>query len=173
MQVRFLIESYAVISPIRSHWSSEKTLLYSMENTSLLERFNALIPNTLMDTLGMRYVAVDPEEGMLRMSMAVGTPVHQPMGLLHGGASAALAESTGSASSALLLDDPQDYNILGTHLDCHHLRSVESGTIYATARIIHQGKSTHLWEIKITDEQEQLIAHCHLTNRIIPKRKSF
>lgn len=143
-----------------------------MENTHLLERFNALIPNTLMETLGMRYVAVDPDEGMLRMSMQVGAAVHQPLGLLHGGASAALAESTGSASSALLLEDPQLYHILGTHLNCHHLRSVESGTIYATARIVHQGKSSHLWEIKITNEQEQLVSHCHLTNRIIPKRKS-
>lgn len=143
-----------------------------MNQTALLERFNALIPDTLMETLGMRYVAVDPQRGMLRMSMEVDKKVHQPMGFLHGGASAALAESTGSASSALLLEEPGKYSILGTHLNCHHLRSVESGTIYATALIIHQGNSTHLWEIKITDEQEQLISHCHLTNRIIPKRGS-
>ncbi|MDR9374473.1 MAG: PaaI family thioesterase [Schleiferiaceae bacterium] len=136
---------------------------------SLLERFNALIPGTLMETLQMRYVGVDPEAPMLQMAMPVGPAVHQPAGLLHGGVSAALAESVGSAASALLLSDPDQYHILGTHLQCHHLRSAREGTITATARCVHGGRTSHLWEIKVCDEQDKLLSHCHLTNRIIPK----
>jgi uncharacterized protein (TIGR00369 family) len=135
----------------------------------LLERFNALLPGTLMETLQMRFVAVDPEAPLLQMAMPVGPAVHQPAGLLHGGVSAALAESVGSAASALLLPDPEQYHILGTHLQCHHLRSAREGTITATARCVHGGRTSHLWEIKVGDEQDKLLSHCHLTNRIIPK----
>lgn len=136
---------------------------------SLLKRFNALLPHTLMETLQMRYVGVDPQQPMLQMAMPVGPAVHQPAGLLHGGVSAALAESTGSAASALLLSDPDQYHILGTHLQCHHLRSAREGTITATAHCVHSGRTSHLWEIKVCDEQDKLLSHCHLTNRIIPK----
>jgi uncharacterized protein (TIGR00369 family) len=122
-----------------------------------------------METLQMRYVGVDPEAPMLQMAMPVGPAVHQPAGLLHGGVSAALAESVGSAASALLLSDPDQYHILGTHLQCHHLRSAREGTITATARCVHGGRTSHLWEIKVCDEQDKLLSHCHLTNRIIPK----
>lgn len=141
-----------------------------MSKEEILSRLNAVIPNTLMETLEMRFIDVDVEKGQVKMSMPVNSRVHQPMGLLHGGASAALAESIGSASS-LLFADPEKYNVLGIELSCNHLKSKKAGTIYATANIIHKGRTTHLWEIRITDEEDKLISHCKLTNLIIERKK--
>lgn len=136
----------------------------------LLARFNAIRSGTLMETLDMEYVDVDPEAGSLKIKMPVGPKVHQPAGFLHGGASAALAESVGSASGMLYVD-PQQYNVLGISLSCNHLRSLKAGWVYGTARIIHKGRTTHLWEIEIRDEQERLISHCKLTNMIVAKER--
>lgn len=141
-----------------------------MSKEELLARFNNINKNTLMETLEMRFIDVDKEKGMLKISMPVNPRVHQPAGLLHGGASAALAESVGSASSVLYVD-PDKYNVLGIQLSCNHIRSKREGTIYGTAQIIHKGRSTHLWEIKITDEEDRLISHCKLTNMIVPKKQ--
>ena len=126
--------------------------------------------DTLMETLGIEYIDVDSESGMLKASMPVSSKVHQPMGLLHGGASAALAESVGSAASCLFAD-PREYAILGIELSCNHIRSVKEGLIIGTGRIIHKGRSTHLWEIEITNESGKLISHCKLTNMIMPLKK--
>lgn len=140
-----------------------------LSNKDILRQLNAIRPGTLMQTLDMEYVQVNPEEGSLTIKMPVGPKVHQPAGLLHGGASAALAESVGSASSVLYVD-PEKYNVLGISLSCNHLRSLSEGWIFGTARIIHKGRSTHLWEIEIKDELDRLISHCKLTNMIVPKR---
>ncbi len=136
----------------------------------MLAAFNANSKNTLMETLGIQYIDVDAEQGWLKVSMPVGPKVHQPMGLLHGGASAALAESVGSASSVLFID-PKKFAVLGIELSCNHIRSKKEGMIYGVARIIHKGRSTHLWEIRIEDEEGKLISHCKLTNMIVPLKK--
>lgn len=138
-----------------------------MTKEAMLEAFNAMTANTLMETLEIKYIDVDAEAGMLKVSMPVTPRVHQPAGLLHGGASAVIAESVGSASSVLYAD-PEKYAVLGIQLSCNHLRSKRAGMVYGTARIIHKGRSTHLWEIEITDEEERLISHCKLTNMIVP-----
>lgn len=141
-----------------------------MTKEEILSQLNAQAKNGLMETLEMQYIDVDAEAGWLVMSMPVTPRVHQPMGLLHGGASAALAESVGSASSLLYIDH-EKYAVLGIELSCNHLKGKKQGTVYAKAQILHKGRTTHLWEIRITDEKDQLISHCKLTNLIIPHQR--
>lgn len=141
-----------------------------MTKEEILHEFNKFCKNTLMETLEMEFVDVDKEAGIVKMTMPVNSRVHQPMGLLHGGASAALAESLGSASS-LLYADPKEFAVLGIEISCNHLRSKRDGVITGTANIIHKGRSTHLWEIVIRDEAQRIISHCKLTNMIVPHKK--
>ncbi|MFL9843642.1 PaaI family thioesterase [Flavobacterium rhizosphaerae] len=133
-----------------------------------LKMCNAFCRNTLMDTLEI--VFTDAGEGFLEAQMPVNQRVHQPMGLLHGGATVALAESVGSAAS-LLFVNPQLYEVRGIEISANHLRSKREGIVTGTARIIHQGRSLHLWEIRITDEQGRLISLCKLTNMVLPNKK--
>lgn len=140
-----------------------------MKNDEILDRFNAMCKNTLMETLKMKFTFVDAEAGVVKMTMPVTPKVHQPMGLLHGGASAALAESIGSASSLLYID-PEKYAVVGIEISCNHIKGKTEGMVTATANILHKGRSTHLWEIVIRDEQERMISHCKLTNMVVKKK---
>ena len=133
------------------------------ETLKLLERF---IPNTLMETLNIKYT--DVGEDFLVATMPVNPSVHQPMGLLHGGASVALAESVGSTASHLFVDNDK-YEVRGIEISANHIRSKRDGLITATARILHKGKKTHLWEIRIEDEDNRLISLCKLTNIVLEK----
>lgn len=123
-----------------------------------------------METLEIKYTDVSLDPPMLKATMPVNPRVHQPAGLLHGGATAALAESLGSASSFMLIDR-EKFSVVGIELSCNHVRSKTDGVVEATATVIHQGRSTHLWEIEVKDEAGKLISHCKLTNMVIPKRK--
>ena len=123
--------------------------------------------NTLMETLEIEYI--DAGEDYLVAKMPVNSRVHQPMGLLHGGATVALAESVGSAASIMFMN-PEKQEVRGIEISANHLRSKREGMVYATAKIIHQGRSIHLWEIKIVDENDRLISICKLTNMILPKK---
>lgn len=122
--------------------------------------------NTLMETLDIEFI--DVGEDFLTAKMPVNPKVHQPMALLHGGASVALAESVGSAASLLFIDMSKK-EVRGIEISANHLKSKKEGTVFATAKIIHRGKTIHLWEIKITDEENKLISLCKLTNIILPK----
>jgi uncharacterized protein (TIGR00369 family) len=86
--------------------------------------------------------------------------------LLHGGASVALAESVGSAASMLFVN-PEESEIRGIEISANHLRTKKEGIVFGTAKIIHKGRSLHLWEIKITDEEGKLISLCKLTNMVL------
>lgn len=119
-----------------------------------------------METLEIEYV--DAGEGFLQATMPVNPRIHQPMGLLHGGASAALAESVGSAASIMFVD-PSREEVRGIELSANHLRSKTEGIVTGTARIVHKGRTLHLWEIRITDEEDRLISLCRLTNIILKK----
>ena len=134
----------------------------------ILKMCNEVSKNTLMQTLNIEYI--DAGEDFLVAKMPVNATVHQPMGLLHGGASVALAESVGSAASMLFIDIEKE-EVRGIEISANHLRSKRNGTVFATARMIYKGKSIHLWEIKITDEEDILISLCKLTNMILPKKK--
>ena len=137
------------------------------EKDQILEFLNErIVPGNMLETLRIRFT--DVGENMLRAEMPVDSRVHQPLGLLHGGASAALAESVGSTASYLFIDANRQ-EARGIDLQINHLRSVRDGKVTATARLIHKGRSIHLWEIRITDEQERLVAYAKLTNMILDK----
>ncbi len=134
----------------------------------ILESCAKYSKNTLMETLSIEYI--DVGEGFLKAKMPVNSKVHQPMGLLHGGASVALAESVGSAAS-MLFSNPETDEIRGIEISANHLKSKREGEVFATAKIVHKGKTLHLWEIKIEDEEGNLISLCKLTNIVMPKQK--
>jgi 1,4-dihydroxy-2-naphthoyl-CoA hydrolase len=140
----------------------------TFDKAKVLQLCNTMCQNTLMQTL--QIVFIDAGENFLVATMPVNATVHQPMGLLHGGASVALAESVGSAAS-MLFSNPETQEIRGIEISANHLKSKREGVVTAIARIIHRGKSIHLWEIKIVDETENLISICKLTNMVLPKRK--
>ena len=125
--------------------------------------------NTLMQTLEIEYI--DAGADFLTAKMPVNSKVHQPMGLLHGGASVALAESVGSAASYFFIN-PKEQEVRGIEISANHLKSIREGWVFATAKIIHKGKTVHLWEIKITDEDENLVSLCKLTNLVLDIKKS-
>lgn len=133
---------------------------------SILTRLNATNVDTLMSHLGIEYTAVG--EGFLEASMPVTSSHHQPMGILHGGASAALAESVGSAASALQLDLDRQFAV-GMALDINHLKSLRGGRVTARAEAIHLGRSTHLWDIRLRDERDRTIAVSRLSMMVIDR----
>lgn len=137
------------------------------DKEKVLQLCNDWIKNTLMETLEIEYIDAGPD--FLKAKMPVNSRVHQPMGLLHGGASVALAESVGSAASIMFVN-PEKQEVRGIEISANHLKAKREGTIYATATIIHQGRSIHLWEIKITDEQDNLVCLCKLTNMVLPRK---
>jgi 1,4-dihydroxy-2-naphthoyl-CoA hydrolase len=139
------------------------------DKNTVLANCNEFSKNTLMQTLEIEFI--DAGEDFLKAKMPVNSKVHQPMGLLHGGATVALAESVGSAASMLFINS-QEYEIRGIEISANHLKSKKEGVIFGTARIIHKGRSIHLWEIKITDEEDNLISLCKLTNMILPRKKT-
>lgn len=140
----------------------------TMDKDKMLEYCNQFSKNTLMETLKIEFI--DAGEGFLVAKMPVNSLVHQPMGLLHGGASVALAESVGSAASHFFIND-KNQEVRGIEISANHLRSIREGVVFGTARIIHKGRSLHLWEIKITDEEGNLISLCKLTNMVLTKEK--
>lgn len=140
----------------------------AFDKTKILENCSKWSQNTLMQTLEIEYI--DAGEDFLTAKMPVNSRVHQPMGLLHGGASVALAESVGSAASIMFIN-PDIEEVRGIEISANHLKSKREGTVYGTARIIHKGRMLHLWEIKITDEEGNLISLCKLTNIVLSRKK--
>jgi len=140
----------------------------SFDKNKILDMCNAMCKNTLMETLEIVYT--DAGEDFLEAKMPVNSRIHQPMGLLHGGASVALAESVGSAASMLYVNNELS-EIRGIEITANHLKAKREGVLTGTARIVHRGRSIHLWEIRITDEKDALISLCKLTNMVLPKRR--
>lgn len=132
----------------------------------ILKVCNEIRANTLMETLGMEFI--DVGKNYLVARMPVNSKVHQPDGLLHGGATVALAESVGSAASYVFLDG-QKFYVRGIEIAANHVKSIKEGYVFAKAIILHKGRTTQLWEIKITDEKDQLISLCKLTTIALPK----
>lgn len=138
------------------------------DKTTFLNLCNEWSKNTLMNTLEIVYV--DAGEDFLTATMPVNPRVHQPLGLLHGGASVALAESVGSAASLLFINHEKQ-EVRGIEISANHLKSKREGLVTATAKIIHKGASIHLWEIRIEDEEGKLISLCKLTNMVLTRRR--
>lgn len=105
--------------------------------------------------------------GYLTARMPVDGRTRQPFGILHGGASVVLAETLGSVASWMLLDDPTTQQAVGLEINANHLRSVRDGWVYGRCTPIHTGRTTHVWDIRITDEREKLVCVSRLTIAII------
>jgi uncharacterized protein (TIGR00369 family) len=139
-----------------------------MDRQKIIDHANNVVSkNTLLETLEIVFTEVG--EDFLVAQMPVNSRVHQPAGLLHGGATVALAETVGSFASHLFIDNDK-FEIRGIEISANHLKSVRSGIVTATARPIHTGRTTHLWEIKIVDDNDNLISLCKLSNIILPKK---
>lgn len=137
---------------------------FTQEQARLADLMRA---NTLVAHLDIRF-AVDAE-GRLQASMPVDHRTHQPMGLLHGGATAALAETLGSVGSAMLID-LSTHSTVGLEITANHLRGVREGRVTATGELVHKGRTTHVWDIRVRDEAGRLCAVCRLTNMVIERR---
>ena len=138
----------------------------AFDKEKVIARCNVFSKNTLMETLEINFTDAGPD--FLVATMPVNPRIHQPMGLLHGGASVALAESVGSAASMLYVNH-ETHEVRGIEISANHLRSKREGLVTGTAKIIHKGKTIHLWEIRITDEEDKLVSLCKLTNIILPR----
>ncbi len=138
-----------------------------MNKKAVLELFNNRVKGTLMETLEIEFI--DFGDDFLTAKMPVSTKVYMPYGKLHGGATAALAESVGSAASYFFIDQKTQF-VNGLQLSINHIKSKKEGVIYATAKNIHKGRTTHLWEVRITDENNQLISVCKITNIILNRK---
>jgi 1,4-dihydroxy-2-naphthoyl-CoA hydrolase len=123
--------------------------------------------DTMGTHLGMEYVELGND--YLKMSMPVDNRTKQPYGLLHGGASCVLAETVGSVASALVIDTSKQICV-GLEINANHLRGVRNGIVIATATRLHLGSSTHVWDIKIHDENEKLVCVSRLTVAILSKK---
>jgi 1,4-dihydroxy-2-naphthoyl-CoA hydrolase len=130
-------------------------------------QINALGHNTMGDFLGIEIT--DTGDNFLKARMPVNERTRQPYGMLHGGASAVLAETLGSVASALVID-PQQFICVGLEINANHIKGVRDGYVYGTVLPLHIGGSTHVWEIRIVDSQEMLVCVSRLTVAILKKR---
>lgn len=134
----------------------------------ILDRLNFWGKETLGKTLDIIFTDVDDES--LTATMPVSPKVHQPYGILHGGASVALAETLGSCLSVLHVDT-EKFAPVGTNINSNHLRSIRTGTVTGKATFIRKGNTLHVSQIEIRDEKGHLINHTTMTNSIIPHSK--
>ena len=125
-----------------------------------IEKLKPLGPNTMAAHLGIEWVEVG--ENFIRAKMPVDQRTIQPYGLLHGGASCALAETLGSVASAMVIDHTKFYCV-GLEINANHIRSAKEGFVTGITTPLHLGSTTHVWDIKIYDEKEKLVCVSRLT----------
>lgn len=136
--------------------------------TEVLEILNNLRKETLLNTLDIEFTAVGDD--FVEAKMPVTPKVHQPDGVLHGGATVALAETVGSVASAVFLDS-KNFFVRGIEINANHVRSISEGYVFARAEFLHKGRTTQVWDIRIRDEEGNLISACKLTTIALPKNK--
>ena len=129
-----------------------------------ITQIQSLGKDTLGDNLGMQFTELG--SNYIKATMPVDKRTKQPYGLLHGGASVALAETLGSVGSALIIDDTK-YYCVGLEINANHIRSVRDGIVTGTATPLHIGATTHIWDIKIHTPQQKLVCVCRLTVAIL------
>lgn len=136
-------------------------------STIPLSRLNAMHKNTLMETLSIQFT--DAGLDFLEAEMPVGPMNHQPMGLLHGGATAALIESIGSMGSALMCDLSMEHPV-GLEVNANHISSISEGVVVGKGKLIHKGKKTHVWQVDVyAKETTRIISSGRLTVMIVRK----
>ncbi|MEO7051536.1 MAG: hotdog fold thioesterase [Rhodanobacter sp.] len=132
-----------------------------------LARINDWSAGTMMETLGIRVTAIGDD--WLQGTMPVDHRTHQPYGLLHGGASVVLAETLGS-TAAMLTVDPSKERVVGLDINANHIRGVRSGSVTGTAKMLHLGRTTQVWEIRIENEEGALVCISRITMAVVAAR---
>jgi len=138
-----------------------------MMDKPFIDFVNNATKNTLMDTLNIQFIEATAEKVVA--TMPVNARVHQPDGILHGGASVALAETVGSFAAALSINR-ETHSVRGIEISANHLKSIREGLVTATAIALHRGRTTQLWEIRIVDEKDNLISLCKLSTMVIANK---
>lgn len=141
---------------------------FDTDRETFLQEWIEKSKNTLVEALEMQFVELSPDKVVLQMP--VGPKTIQPLGFLHGGASVALAESAASYATMLNID-PKKQIAFGMEINANHIKSKRDGLLTAVATPFHKGKSTMVWDIKIVDENEQLICISRCTMAVLDKRK--
>ena len=131
-----------------------------------LEQLNASRTNTMVEALGI--LITEFGDDYLIASMPIDHRTHQPMGIMHGGASVALAETVGSVAANMTVDS--NHYCVGLDINANHLRAVKNGLVYATTRPFHLGKSTHVWDIQIVNEDNKPVCVSRLTMAVLTKK---
>jgi 1,4-dihydroxy-2-naphthoyl-CoA hydrolase len=139
-----------------SIWCSERTL----------ENLNANRHGTLIETLGILFTEIGAD--FVRGTMPVDSRTAQPYGLLHGGASVALAETLGSMGAAMCVD-AEEYQVVGQEINANHVRAARSGLVTGTARPVHLGGRTHVWSIDIVNDAKKLVCISRITMAVIKR----
>jgi len=143
----------------------KNTFLLMFNKEIALQQIAQLDKNTIANHLGIEYLEVG--DNYITARMPVDERTRQPFGLLHGGASVVLAETLGSIASFLALPDPTNQQAVGLDINANHIRGVKSGWVYGKVTSLHLGRTTHVWEIKITNEEGKLVCISRLTVSII------
>ena len=137
-----------------------------LSKNEILASCAKMCKNTLMETLDIEFI--DVTDDTVSAKMPVNSRVHQPDGVLHGGASVALAESVGSAGAYIFLQD-KNVSIRGIEISANHVKSIRDGFVYAHATIVHKGRTTQLWQIRIENQDKELISLVKLTTLTLVK----
>lgn len=132
-----------------------------------LESLNKFSLNTMVSHLGIEFTSIG--EDYISAKMPVDYRTQQPLGLLHGGASVTLAETLGSLAATCCVDQTTQYCV-GLDINANHVKSARSGYVYGTTKPIHIGKRTHVWEIRIVNEANELVCISRITMAVIDKR---
>ncbi|MGC3946667.1 MAG: hotdog fold thioesterase [Chryseolinea sp.] len=136
-------------------------------STATVADLNALAKNTIAEQLGIAFTLIG--EDRLEATMPVDRRTHQPMGLLHGGASVTLAETLGSVAAMLCIDTTKQFCV-GLEINANHLRSVTQGIVKGVTTPIHKGKKTQVWDIRIYTESNELVCISRITMAILDKK---
>ena len=137
-----------------------------LSKNEILASCAKMCKNTLMETLDIEFI--DVTDDTVTAKMPVNSRVHQPDGVLHGGASVALAESVGSAGAYIFLQE-KNVSIRGIEIAANHIKSIRDGYVYAHATILHKGRTTQLWQIRIENQNKELISLVKLTTLTLGK----
>jgi len=137
------------------------------KKSATLESLNQWSKNTMTDHLGIEFVEIGDD--YLKATMPVDHRTHQPLGLLHGGASVALAETLGSVAATLCVDDTRF--CVGLEINANHIKGVRSGIVKGTTKPVHIGKQTQVWEIRISNDLDELVCISRITMAVLEKKR--
>lgn len=132
-----------------------------------VEELNSLSKNTMLERIGIEFTQAGPD--FIEATMPVDARTHQPFGLLHGGASVALAETLGSVAANYCVDPARQYCV-GLDINANHLRAVRSGNVTGTTKPVHIGKKTQVWEIRIVNDQQELVCVSRITMAVLDRK---